>query len=249
MPAWLAALLAQLSGCALALGVAAAGLSNSGFVLVAVQAIGAAIASRLMRRENWWLLIHLCFAPLLVLALASGIDPRWHLAIFVLLLLVFWGTLGTRVPLYLSGRDAVHAMDALLPARRPLRMLDIGCGTGAMLTPLARAHPDCHFTGIESAPLPWLIARLLAGKAHNLDIQRGDFFAADWSSYDVVYAFLSPHPMEQVEDKAQRELGPHALLISKDFAAPGLIPSVVIELPAGSTLYCYGPGLADNSTD
>jgi SAM-dependent methyltransferase len=193
--------------------------------------------------------IHLGFAPLLLAGLSTDIDPRWFLAVFVLLLLVFWGTLGTRVPLYLSGRDAVAAVEDLLPERRPLSVLDIGCGTAAMLAPLARRRPDCSFTGIETAPLPWLIARIRAIGLTNLHIIRGDFFRHDWSSHDVVYAFLSPYPMPQVECKAQAELEPDALLISKDFAASGLTPSHVVELPSGGVLYCYRPGAVSARPD
>lgn len=248
-PAWLAAALAQLAGCVLALGVLAAGVTHSLLALAAIQAFGAAAVSRLMRREVWWTLIHLGFAPLLLAALSTGIDPRWYLAIFVLLLLVFWGTLGTRVPLYLSGRDAVEAVEDLLPERRPLSVLDIGCGTAAMLAPLARRHPDCTFTGIEAAPLPWLIARIRAAGLANLHIVRGDFFRTDWGRHDVLYAFLSPHPMPQVERKTRAELAPHALLISKDFAAPELMPTHIVELPSGGVLYCYRPGAASASPD
>jgi hypothetical protein len=64
-----------------------------------------------------------------------------------------------------------------------------------------------------------------------------------------VYAFLSPYPMPQVECKAQAELEPDALLISKDFAASGLTPSHVVELPSGGVLYCYRPGAVSARPD
>lgn len=249
LPAWLAALLAQLCGCALALALAASGVTNTPVLLVVSQALGAAASSRLMGRETWWTVIHLGFTPLLLLALSTGIDPRWSLAAFALLLLTFWGTLGTRVPLYLSGQDAVDAVDELLPERRPLKVLDIGCGTAAMLAPLARRNPDCSFTGIESAPLPWLIARIAAADLGNLRIKRDDFFQHNWSDYDVVYAFLSPHPMAQVVRKARDELPSDGLLISKDFPAPNLTPAHMVELPSGGMLYCYRPADSAASTD
>lgn len=249
LPSWFAALLAQLGGTLLAFALARSGILTTLPPLIVTQAVSAALLSLLMRRERWWVVIHLCFVPLLLTAHSLDVDPRWALAVFVLLLLVFWGTLGTRVPLYLSGRDAVKAVDALLPAERPLRVLDIGCGTGAMLIPLARRHPEHRFTGIESAPLPWLIARIAARRCENLRILRGDFFAHDWSTYDVVYAFLSTHPMRRVGDKARDELGPQSWLISKDFAAPQLSVERTLPLPSGATLYCYRPGTATGSTD
>lgn len=233
----------------MAFALARSGLMSSASLLIASQAVTAALISLGLKRERWWLLIHLCFMPLLLAARSADIDPSWHLAAFVLLLLTFWGTFGTRVPLYLSGRDTVEAVDTLLSSAPALRVLDIGCGTGALLTPLASRHPEHHFTGIESAPLPWLIARIAARGRNNLRIRHGDFFAHDWSTYDVVYAFLSTHPMEQVAAKSRAELGPQALLISKEFAAPGLQPERTLTLPSGTTLYCYRPGAATDRTD
>ena len=249
IPSWLAALAAQLAGCGLAVALAFAGTPGAPWSLLAAQAIGAAATSQLMRREYWWPLIHLCFAPLVAATLATDVDPRWYLGAFILLLLTFWGTLGTRVPLYLSGSDAVDAVETLLPPRRPLKVLDIGCGTAALLAPLARRQPDVLFFGRESAPLPWAIARMSTYGQRNLHIARGDFFRIDWSGYDVVYAFLSPHPMPQVTDKARRELHPQAMLISKDFPAPELTPVRTIDLPGGGTLYCYQPGARPAGTD
>lgn len=249
LPSWFAALLAQVCGVLLAFGLARSGAISSATLLVASQAATAALISLSLRRERWWLAIHLSFMPLLLAARSANVDPYWYLAAFVLLLLTFWGTFGTRVPLYLSGRETVATVDTLLPARRGLRVLDIGCGTGALLTPLASHHPEHHFTGIEAAPLPWLIARISARGSRNLRILRGDFFAHDWSAYDVVYAFLSTHPMERVAAKARTELGPQAVLISKEFAAPGLQPERTLELPSGGTLYCYRPGADTDRTD
>lgn len=246
LPAWLNAALAQSAAWLLVIAlIVAQWLPASPAYVLGAQAVGAAAIAMLLRCERWWLLIHLGFSPLLALALSLGADPRWYLGVFVLLLLVFWGTLGTRVPLYLSGRAAVGAVATLLPEKRPLRMLDLGSGIGTLLVPLAQNHPDCDFTGIESAPAPWLVSRLRRRGKPNLHFERGDFFAADWSTYDVVYAFLSPHPMTAVWRKAQGEMTPHSLLISKDFPVAGILPSSVLSLPDGSTLYCYRPDTAD----
>lgn len=41
--------------------------------------------------------------------------------------------------------------ERVLAARRPHSVLDVGCGSGDLLTaPLAKAHPDCHFLGVDS---------------------------------------------------------------------------------------------------
>src|SRR5690606_6102490 len=117
----------QVGGTLLAFATARTGLLTTPLPLILTQASSAALLSVLMRRERWWAVIHLCFMPLLLAAHSLNADPRWALAVFLLLLLVFWGTLGTRVPLYLSGGDAVDAVETLLPTGRSLHVLDIGC--------------------------------------------------------------------------------------------------------------------------
>lgn len=244
-PAWLTAVAAQALGWLATLGLARLGWLESALTLLAAQAIIAATSAAMLRSERWWIVIHLLFSPLLAAALSLNADPRWAAAIFALLLLIFWGTLNTRVPLYLSGREVATAIEALLPPDRPARMLDLGCGTGSVIAPLAQQRPNCHFHGIESAPAPWVITHLRSRTLPNLSVERGDFFSADWRGYDVIYAFLSPHPMAAVWAKACTELGPQALLISKDFPVAGAEPARSLRLPSGSTLYLYYPGRTD----
>jgi SAM-dependent methyltransferase len=240
MPPALKALLAQLAGVAVAFALARAGVVSGLWPLVAVQAAAACISAALLRSARWWLPIHLAFLPAVVGAQRSAIDPRWFLGAFVTLALVYWSSFRSQVPLYLSNRHAVRAVSALLPAQ-PARLLDIGAGTGSLLRPLARSRPDCRFTGIEIAPAPWLAGRLLALGVPNLSFLRGDFFAHDWADYDLVYAFLSPVPMDKVWHKARREMRPDSLLVSNSFALPGCAPDEVVELDdrRRTRLYIY----------
>lgn len=254
MPPALKALCAQLAGAAGAFILARAGFIGGLWPLVAAQASLAALGSLLLRSERWWLAIHLGFLPGTVLAhgLARtlGLHPGWFLASFVLLLLIYWTSFRTRVPLYLSNRATAAAAGSLLPAS-PARMLDIGAGTGAVLRPLARVRPDCRFTGIELAPLPWLLGRLLSARLPNVECRRGDLFASAWSDYDVVYAFLSPVPMAAVWAKACAEMKPGSLLASNSFAVPGIEPERIIDIDdrRGTRLHIYRIGSSGSNAD
>jgi SAM-dependent methyltransferase len=242
LPAALKAVLAQLGGCIVAVALARGGVLAGGiWPLAMAQAAGAATVALALRSTRWWLPIHLGFVPLLVLAGRLGIAPGWYLLGFLLLLAVYWTSFRTQVPLYLSNRATVAAVAALLPADRPVRVLDLGSGTGSLLRPLAALRPDCTFHGIEAAPAPWLLSRALAGGRPNLHFRRGDFFAASWAGYDVIYAFLSPVPMAAVAAKAGRELRPGAMLISNSFPLPGRAPAEVVEVAdrRRTRLYVY----------
>ncbi|WP_374241228.1 trans-aconitate 2-methyltransferase [Zoogloea sp.] len=244
MPPALKALLAQLAGGLLAFGAARAGLLPVGlWPLIVVQAVGAASAAIALRSAPWWRGIHLGFAPLVAGALQLGIAPGWYLAAFVAFALVYWSSFRTQVPLFLSNPQTAEAVAGLLPDDYPARLLDLGSGTGSLLRPLARLRPDCRCEGIEAAPAPYLLSRLLSRRQPNIYLARGDFWQLPWTDYDVVYAFLSPVPMPEVWRKASAELRPGSLLVSNSFPVEGVTPDAVIDVPdrRRTRLYLYHP--------
>lgn len=242
MPPALKAFLSQLAGWLIAaLLVRSQVLPAELWWLVGAQAVAATAVALALRSARWWLPVHIAFSPLLVAANTLGVAPGWYLAVFIALTVVYWTSFRTQVPLYLSGGGVVAAVSELLPTDRPVSVLDLGSGTGALLIRLARLRPDCRFTGVEAAPGPYLVGRLLSRGLSNVRFERGDFFARDWSEYDVIYAFLSPVPMARVWRKARREMRPDGVLISNDFPVPDVPPARIVETQDGrpSRLYLY----------
>jgi len=201
------------------------------FAALAQGMLAAGIGSRL-GLAGWWLPIQLLFAPALVLGLALPVAPEIFLGVFALLLLIYWNSFGGRVPLYLTGPQTIAVLEGLLPKRPGLKMIDLGCGLAGPLLALAAKRPDAHFTGIESAPIPYLIAwtRAKTSSLTNVEIRFGNLFKTDLAPYDVVYAFLSPEPMPALWTKAKAELRPGALFFSNSFEVPGVKPDVVKEV-------------------
>jgi hypothetical protein len=242
LPAALKAVLAQAS--AWAISILLLGLEvipPQAWVLVLVQCALAALAALTLRSEPWWIPIHLGFAPALLLARGLAIAPGWYLAAFAALVAIYWTSFRTRVPLYLSNRATVSAVAELITPADGMKILDIGSGTGSLLIPLARMRPDCNFRGIEAAPAPYLVSRIRSRGLHNIRFDRGDFFDHPWGGYDLVYAFLSPIPMQAVWDKARREMSPGHILVSNSFPVPGRKPDRVIEVgdARGTRLFVY----------
>lgn len=210
-----------------------------GAVVIMQAGIAAAFALAL-KTPRWWVAIHLLFSPLVVLARSLGIAPAWYLLAFLALSAVFWSTFRSRVPLFLTNRATARALLQALPQERTIHLVDLGCGTGELLRRLAMSRPDCRFTGVENAPLPWLIARFRNRHLPNVTIRRTDLWSVPLGQFDVVYAFLSPVPMPQLGRKAAVELRPDAQLIANSFEIPGVKADRVIDSdPAARALYVY----------
>jgi hypothetical protein len=241
-PPALLALLVQLAAFALVfVSVRLAAFELSWISLAFVLGTLAAFLSRLLSMDSWWLPIEFLFAPAMVGALSLQLSSTWYLGGFMLLALVYWSVFQTRVPLFLTSRQAHAALAELLPYPSGFRLIDLGSGLAGVLAALSRLRPGGHYVGIESAPLPMLISKLrLLGKP-NCSIAWGSYWQRDLSEFDVVYAYLSPAPMEQLWRKVRTEMKPGSLFISNTFEVPGMVPERTIALNdlSGSVLHVW----------
>jgi hypothetical protein len=158
----------------------------------------------------------------------------------VLLLAGFGATFRTQVPLFLTARKVRAALCELVDPARSLKIVDLGCGLGSVLTALKRLRPECECHGVELALLPYLVSRL-RGLRTGCAVERRDLMAVDLSRYDIVYAFLSPAPMPQLWAKARREMRPGSRFVSLAFDVPGVPADQVIAVgpKARHTLYVW----------
>lgn len=231
LPPALLALLVQLAAFALVFVPARlVALELSWISLAFAQGTLAVLLARLLGMPSWWLAIEFLFAPALVGALSLQLSPTWYLGGFTLLALVYWSVFQTRVPLFLTSRQAHAALAELLPHTPGFRLIDLGSGLAGVLATLSRVRPDGRYEGIETAPLPMLISKLrLLGKP-DCAVAWGSFWQRDLSEFDVVYAYLSPAPMEQLWRKVRAEMKPGSLFVSNTFGVPGIDPERTIAL-------------------
>lgn len=253
LPPSVTALLLQAAAFALAVfAVRITGLHPAPLTFALLCGLLAAVLGQFAGLARWWLAIQFLFAPALVAMLALDIPPDFFLAAFLILLAVYWSTFRTQVPLYLSSAKVWQALEHLLPspaggeganheqdANNPERSLtprftfiDLGSGLGGVLTHLASARPDGHYSGVESAPLPflWSWLRVKLGGHRNCELCWGSLWDCDLARYDVVFAYLSPVPMERLWRKARAEMRPGTLFISSTFAVPEQAPHQTVPV-------------------
>lgn len=198
----------------------------------------------LTRQAIWWRFIHAAFMPLAWAVAQYPIDPGWFLLAFILLLLVYRGALTGQIPLYLSNKATVAALEQLLTEQPGRRFIDLGAGVGSTVLPLARRLPHWQFTGVENAPLTWLGGWWRTRRQPNLCWQWGNLWESKLHQVDVAYAFLSPTPMPELWEKVQKEMPAGSLLVSNSFPVPDGVPERIIEVDCTPPrpLYCYRIG-------
>jgi len=170
----------------------------------------------------WWLIINAAFP----VAVFYAIELNWPPMVFMIALLVlvfFYGSVFlTRVPYYPSHPKVHSLVEKLLPAGAGQQFLDLGSGMGGLCLHLAARRPDCSISGIEIAPLPWLVSWLRARwNPVSCVFARGDYQNYSLQNYSVVFAYLSPAAMPALWEKACLEMAPGALLVSCEFGVPG----------------------------
>lgn len=197
---------------------------------------------------TWWrrVLIAAGF-PLIFMALSADALPAWSwLLPLVFLLLVYPLNAWRDAPVFPTPGGALDGLAAHLVMAPDARILDAGCGMGDGLKALRRAWPHAQFHGIEwSWPLRWLCA----WRCPWAKVRQGDIWAADWSSYDMVYLFQRPESMTRAAVKSLGEMRAGAWLVSLNFPIPEVVPHVVCELDDGREVYAYQAPLAEVDHD
>ncbi len=240
------ALLLQIAAVLLAVAalfvIGRAGYSLSPLSFAFVCGTLATLLSRMLKMNRWWLPIQFVFVPALLATLSLSLSPTLFLAAFLILLVVYWSTFRTQVPLYLSSNKVWRALETKLPAE-PFDFIDLGSGIGGVLTHLSQTHPPGRYHGVESAPLPfvWSWLRIKLGGHAGCSVHWGSLWDCDLSRYDVVFAYLSPVPMDELWNKARREMHPGSLFISNTFAVADHPPgeSITVDDLHHSTLYIW----------
>jgi len=116
------------------------------------------------------------------------------------------------------------------PAPSAARTLEIGCASGGHLIPLAAAHPDAHFTGIDISPVQIAegqarIARLGLGNVRlevrsftELDAADGPF---DYIVCHGVYSWVSEELSEKLLQACRETLAPDGIAAVSYNVLPG----------------------------
>ncbi len=203
-----------------------------GLIWLLLHVVLVSVMAAAIRMPVWWRWIHLVFPIAVTLMQALALPASVYLGGFIITLALYWSVHNTRVPFYPSFPATWRAMHHLLEQQAgddSLRVLDIGSGIGDLPLFLAKQRPHDRVSGIEIAPLPWLISFIRAtfsGSAVNFTL--GNYQQLNFAEQDVIFAYLSPAVMEDVWQKVCREMRTGTCFISSEFAVPDVTATHII---------------------
>lgn len=244
-PAKLAAVI-QVCAVGVCLAVYLITLKISGYVIpLPVTVMGCALIAALFsiftKMATWWRYINLTFPISLWASQSLHLPTTFYLVGFLFLLVIYWNTFQSQVPFYPSSASLWKLVIKIIPKNRTIKMIDIGSGLGDLILNVAKHRPESAFSGIEIAPLPWLISALRALLTRSkANFSYKNYLNICLQEYDVVFAYLSPVAMPQLWEKASLEMRPGSLLISHEFKIPLVEPYKAIKADKNSTItYVY----------
>lgn len=104
------------------------------------------------------------------------------------------------------------------------KIMDLGCGWGTLLIPLAKKYPNHIFVGIEFAFTTYWVCRWRTRKLKNVTILRENLLHSDISSADIVILFLFQKIMLTLKKKCLSEMKKSALIYTNRFYFPAWKP-------------------------
>jgi len=118
-----------------------------------------------------------------------------------------------------SARKAViqEAEKILQTMPSPIKVADLGCGSGSLLIPLAKKFPQHHFIGYDWDIVPYLIARFRSRKIPNIRLFRRNFMKENYSDTQLIVCYISPSLKNSLGQKLSQELPAGSIVISETF--------------------------------
>ncbi len=149
---------------------------------------------------------------LVVLVLALAVTGVMHL--FIL-----------KLPYIPTSMGLVRAMVALAKLKGTETVMDLGAGDGRLLIEAKRQYPGVTAIGCELVPTIWLLGKVwIFFSRQQVDFRLCSLFSMDLSQADVMFLYVTPRVMQELEKKCEKELRPGTVIVSHAFRFPHRTP-------------------------
>ena len=112
-----------------------------------------------------------------------------------------------------------EARNILKEAGEPLKITDLGCGSGALLLPLAKEFPNHEFIGLEWDYVPLTMGKIKAKLAglKNIHFVKGDYMKTSHADMDLILCYVLKVTGEPLGKKLSEEIKDSCIVISEMF--------------------------------
>ena len=110
-----------------------------------------------------------------------------------------------------------EARSILKKSKKSLTVTDLGCGSGALLLPLAKEFPNHKFVGLEWDIVPLTMGKIKAHNLKNLTFVQGDYMKEDHSQNDLIMCYVLKVTGEPLGKKLSQEIKDSTIVISEMF--------------------------------
>lgn len=112
---------------------------------------------------------------------------------------------------------------------RNMKIVDLGCGSGSLLLPLARKFPECSFYGYEWDVLPYYLAKVKSRNFKNLTIYKKDFMKENLSDFDLILCNVGTGLETDLGNKLNSEINTGAVVLSEIFKLGALKQKQIVS--------------------
>ena len=129
------------------------------------------------------------------------------------------GKYGPFVSSYGKIKDDIldEARAILKKSKKKMRITDLGCGSGALLLPLAKEFPEHEFIGLEWDIVPLTMGKIKARGLKNITFVQGDYMKTNHSDMDLIMCYVLKVTGEPLGKKLANEIKKDCIVISEMF--------------------------------
>jgi SAM-dependent methyltransferase len=110
-----------------------------------------------------------------------------------------------------------EAGEYLKKSKKPLKVTDLGCGSGALLIPLAKAFPEHTFVGLDWDLIPLTMGKIKAMGLKNITFVKGDYMKTSHADMDLILCYVLKATGEPLGKKLAKEIKKDCVVISEMF--------------------------------
>lgn len=115
-------------------------------------------------------------------------------------------------------QDILRKAEEVLSAEsKSVKIVDLGCGSGSLLVPLAKEFPQHCFYGYEWDWLPFFLLSRRVKNLPNVHVFRKDFMKENLEDYSLILCNLGNGLEEMLGKKLSQEISEKAIVLSEMF--------------------------------